>query len=100
MVIGLVELACSGENGSKLWSWEPAPCCELFVVKSESWHSCDVDMLATVTLTPSYSQSVSMVESTGSKSEIAKFCMMEDSFSSSVSTARTWWICASVSIRS
>ena len=93
-----MELACSGENGSKLWSYAPVPCCELFDVNSESWHSCEVNVFATVTLTLSYSHSVSMVESTGSKSEIAKFCMMEDRFSSAASTACTWWICASVSI--
>ena len=51
-------------------------------------------------LSPSYSQSVSIVESTGSKSEIANFCIMDDIFASSVSTACTWWICAFVSIRS
>ena len=95
-----MELANSGENGSKLWSCVSAQCCELFDVNSYSLHSCEVNVFATVTLTPSYSHSVSMVESTGSKSEIAKFCMMEDRFSSAASTACTWWICASVSILS
>ena len=50
--------------------------------------------MATVILSPSYSHWVSAVESTGSKSEIAKFCMMDDILVSSVSTACTWWICA------
>ena len=53
-----------------------------------------MDVVATVILSPSYSHWLSAVESTGSKSEIAKFCIMDDILVSSVSTACTWWICA------
>ena len=93
-----MELASSGEKGSKFWSCVPAPCCELSDVNSFSLHSCEKIVFAIVTLTPSYSHLVPMAGSTGSKSEIAKFCMMEHKLSSAASTACTWWICASVSI--
>ena len=82
--IGFVDLASSGENGSKfssfLVSW-----CEISGVKSFVLHSCKKLVFAIVTLTPSYSHLVSMTESTGSKSEIAKFCMMERKLSSASS---------------
>ena len=100
MSIGLVDAASLGENGSKLRSCSPAPCCVLCGVKSESWYCCEIDVVATVILSPSYSHWVSIVESIGSKSEIAKFCIMDDIFVSSVSTACTWLICAFVFIRS
>ena len=100
MSIGLVDAASLGENGSKLRSCSPAPCCVLCGVKSESWYCCEIDVVATVILSPSYSHWVSIVESIGSKSEIAKFCIMDDIFVSSVLTACTWLICAFVFIRS
>ena len=84
-----MELASSGENGSKFWSCVPAPCCELFDVNSYSLHSCEINVFATVTLTPSYSHLVPMAGSTGSKSEIAKFCMMERKLSSASSSVCT-----------
>ena len=93
-----MELASSGENGSKFWSCVLVSCCELSDVNSFALHSCEKFVFAIVTLTPSYSHLVPMAGSTGSKSEIAKFCMMERKLSSAASTACTWWICASVSI--
>ena len=92
MSIGLVDAASLGENGSKLRSCSPAPC----GVKSESWYWYEADVVATVIWSPSYSHWLSIVESTGSKSEIANFCMMDDILVSSVSIACTWWICAFV----
>ena len=71
-----MELASSGENGSKFWSCVPAPCCELSDVNLFSLHSCEKIVFAIVTLTPSYSHFVPMAGSTGSKSEIAKFRMI------------------------
>ena len=85
MSMGLVDAASAGENGSKLRSCSPAPCS----VKSESWCWYEVIVVATVILSPSYSHWSSIAESTGSKSEIASFCMMDDILVSSVSTACT-----------
>ena len=85
MFIGLVELASSGENGSKFLSFVLVSWCELSDVNSFVLHSCEKLVFAIVTLTPSYSHLVSMTESTGSKSEIAKFCMMERKLSSASS---------------
>ena len=94
MSMGFVDAASWGENGSKLRSCPSAPCCVLCGVKCGSGCCCEVDVVATVILSPSYSHWLSSVKSTGSKSEIAKFCMMDDILVSSVSTACTWWICA------